>query len=366
MMRAREAVVCPACGTYNRPTWEFCARCNESLEGAQRARPQDLAALQDDIPIEAPSAVSTLVLLASVAGLAVLPLWAYRHVSTTTGPSGPDPRMFTVATQPPSLPEVAAPAGPGAADFDAGRRRLNTGDVAGALPLLESAVAADPENAEYRRTLAAALFRAGDREGSLAQRAEAARLDPRFELEYARALDVAGRSDDAVEVFRRVVAQNPEASVVQEDLGRLLYRTGEYAEAAPHLQVAVEARPDDPVLRQEFAYALDRAGDTAAAVDEYHKVLETAPRAAITRGLLAENLYQQGRKDEAMKVIEEGLALSPEAPLLQRQLGSLLERAGQREQAAAAYREYARLAPNSPDAKTMVDRAARLDALGRP
>jgi tetratricopeptide (TPR) repeat protein len=353
MMKAREAVVCPACGTYNRPTWEFCARCNESLEGAEWAHPADLAALEDEVPVETPSTVSTLVLVASVAGLAFVPLWAYRHASTASGPSGPDPRMFTVATQPSPLPPAAAPAGPGAADLDA------------ALPLIESAVAADPENAEYRRVLAAALWRSGDREGSLAQRAEAARLDPRFELEYARALDVAGRSDEAVGVFRSVVARNPDASVAREDLGRLLYRTGAYAEAAPHLEAAVAARPDDPVLRQELAYALDRAGDTAGAVDEYHKVLETAPKAAITRGLLAENLFQQGRKDEAMKVIQEGLALSPEAPLLQRQLGSLLERAGKREEAAAAYREYARLAPNSPDARTIAERAARLDAMGR-
>jgi Flp pilus assembly protein TadD len=363
-MRAREAVVCPACGTYNRPTWEFCARCNESLEGAERAHPADLAALEDEAPVEAPSTVSTLILVASVAGLAVVPVWAYRHASTTPGPSGPDPRMFTVATQPASLPPPAAPSGPGAADFDTGRRLLNSGDIDGALPLIESAVAADPGNAEYRRGLAAALWRAGDREGSLAARAEAARLDPRFELEYARALDMAGRSEEAVQVFQGVVARNPDASVVREDLGRLLYRTGAYGEAVPHLEVAVQARPDDPVLRQELAYALDRAGDTAAAVDEYHKVLETAPQAAITRGLLAENLFQQGRKDEAMKVIQEGLALSPEAPLLQRQLGSLLERAGRREQAAAAYREYARLAPNSPDAQTIAERAARLDALG--
>lgn len=364
-MKAREAVVCPACGTYNRPTWEFCARCNESLEGAPRAHPEDLAALEDEAPVEAPSTLSTLVLVASVAGLVVVPLWAYRHASSSSGPSGPDPRMFTVATQPSPLPVAAAPADPGAADYDAGRRKLSAGDVDGALSLLESAVAADPDNAAYRRVLASALWQAGDRDGSVAQRAEAARLDPRFELEYARALDVAGRSDEALEVFRSVAARNPQASVVQEDLGRLLYRTGAYAEAAPHLEVAVRSRPDDPVLRQELAYALDRAGDTAAAVDEYNKVLKTAPQAAITRGLLAENLYQQGRRDEAMKVIQDGLALSPEAPLLQRQLGSLLERSGKREEAAAAYREYARLAPNSPDARTIAERASRLDAMGR-
>ena len=37
-MKAKQAVVCPKCGALNRPTWEFCARCNESLEGALTAR----------------------------------------------------------------------------------------------------------------------------------------------------------------------------------------------------------------------------------------------------------------------------------------------------------------------------------------
>ena len=33
------AVLCPACQTRNRPTWEFCVRCGESLEGAKPAAP---------------------------------------------------------------------------------------------------------------------------------------------------------------------------------------------------------------------------------------------------------------------------------------------------------------------------------------
>ena len=34
---AEQAVLCPFCGTRNRPDWDFCARCEESLEGAQPA-----------------------------------------------------------------------------------------------------------------------------------------------------------------------------------------------------------------------------------------------------------------------------------------------------------------------------------------
>ena len=34
VMKAKQAVVCPKCGALSRPNWEFCARCNESLEGA--------------------------------------------------------------------------------------------------------------------------------------------------------------------------------------------------------------------------------------------------------------------------------------------------------------------------------------------
>jgi protein O-GlcNAc transferase len=275
--------------------------------------------------------------------------------------------MFTIATVPPPLPTESPSTQAGAADYEAGRRLLTKGDLQEAISRLAAAVAADPWNAEYHNVLGHALWRSGDRERALAEHADAARLDPRLQMQYARSLDVAGHTAEAVEQYEAILAVNPDATTVHEDLGRLLFRTGDYAKAAAHLSEAVERRSDDPVLQQELAYSLDQAGNRAQAAAVYRQVLETAPNAVLTRGLLADNLQEQGKTDEALAVLQEGLERTPDAPLLERQLGAVLERSGRGSEAASAYRRYARLAPNAPDANEIAARATRLEAReGRP
>lgn len=361
-MKAKQAVVCPKCGALNRPTWEFCARCNESLEGALPA--EEPSAPPEDRPA-ASSAFSNVIAVGVLVVLVGLGVAGWRYASRAPALDAPDPSLFTVATRPAELPTAAPPKGVGAADFDAGRRLMNSGDLQGALTRLAAAVAADPANAEYQNVYGHALWRSGDKDGSLAAHAEAARLDPRLRMQYARSLDVAGRTEDAARQYEQVLAANPAATAARLDLGRLFFRSGEYGKAAVHLQQAVEARPDDLVVTQELGYALDRAGDRAAAAAVYQRILARAPHAVMARGFLADNLVEQGRKGEALTVLEEGLKLAPTAPLLQRQLGAVLESSGRPGEAAAAYRAYARLAPNAPDAKELAGRAARLEALGR-
>jgi Flp pilus assembly protein TadD len=297
--------------------------------------------------------------IAIVFALSGVLLW--RYASAQPDPTRPGEGLFALGPNAVVPPLPTPPTAAGGVDYDAGRRLLNSSDLGGAVGRLAAAVAADPGNAEYRSFYAHALWRAGDKDRSLAEQAEAARLDPRLRMQYARSLDVAGRSAEAAKEYETLLAKNPDASTVQEDLGRLLFRSGDYATAAAHLQIAVGRRPDDPVLQQELAYSLDQAGDKAAATAAYRRVLEQAPGAVLTRGLLSENLFEQGQRDQAMAVLEEGLRSSPEVPLLQRQMGSLLERTGRPSEAAAAYREYARLAPNAPDAQEIASRAASLE-----
>lgn len=366
-MKARPAVVCPACGALNRPTWEYCARCNESLEGA---RPEEASAGTaeggegegEDRVSRAPA---RLIALAALLAIVVLGLAAWRHASKAPPLAAADPALFTIPTRPPQPSPAPESTGPGVADYEAARRLLAAGDAAGAVTRLAAAVAASPGNPAYRDLYAEALWRSGDGEAALREHAEAARLDPRLQGRYARALDVAGRRAEAVNEYTAILAANPGADVAREELARLLYRTGDYARAAPLLQQAVHRRPTDPTLRQELGYALERAGRHDEAAAAYREVLRQAPGAVVTRSLLSETLVEQGRRDEALAVLREGLRTSPDTPMLHRQLGSVLERSGRPAEAAAAYRSYARLAPNAPDAKDIAERAARLEAVGR-
>jgi tetratricopeptide (TPR) repeat protein len=369
-MKAGKAVVCPNCGALNKPTWEFCARCNESLDAvAATVRIKAEDATETAAPAEPEAAEAgvpgNMILLVATVAFLLLGAVAWKSMASGAPDPGVDPSLFTMGTQPVALPTPPPSTAPGAADYEAGQRALHEGKIDEAVARLGAAAAADPENSAYQVVYGHALWRSGDRDGALAAQGEAARLDPRLSMQYARSLDVAGRTDEARAEYERILEQNPGSATVREDLGRLLFRAGDYRAAAAQLQVAVQARPDDPVVQQELAYSLDQAGDRAQAVAVYREVLQKAPRAVLSRSLLAENLVEQGRKDEALAVLQEGLSATPDVPLLQRQLGSVLERMARPREAAAAYRAYAAAAPNAADAQELTARAARLDSATR-
>jgi predicted Zn-dependent protease len=169
------------------------------------------------------------------------------------------------------------------------------------------------------------------------------------------------RRTEAVAVYEDILSRQPRNPLVQENLGRLLYRMKDFQRAAPLLEAGVAARPEDSVLRQEMAFALDKAGHTAEAEEAYRTILGRLPKAEFTRGLLADNLQRQGRMDEAIQVMTEGLRETPNAPCFTAGW-VLVERAGRPADAAREYQEYARLAPNTPDSRKISERAAALSA----
>src|SRR4030043_317150 len=103
-MKARQAVVCPKCGALNRPTWEFCARCNESLEGALAA--QEGVSTTDSVEethegaAGIPAGAIAFVTLVALLGLGAA---AWRHASTAPPASRPDPSLFTAPSTPMAL-----------------------------------------------------------------------------------------------------------------------------------------------------------------------------------------------------------------------------------------------------------------------
>ncbi len=364
-MNARQALVCPACGVLNRPTWEFCAKCGESLEGATLTTEHEVEGPETEAPAAVSGVPSTVVLGVALLAVGVFAAVAWRQASKAEPPAQPDPALFTIATLPPELPDAEpVPSTPGSEAFAEGQQLAQAGDLEGARNSFAAAIAGDGANPVYRSAYGRALWDLGSQQQALEEFGAAARLDPQRQLAYARALDVAGDQAEAVAQYEELLARTPDAAIIHEDLGRILYRSGEWEPAASHLEKAIAARPNDMVLRQEYGYALDASGDKDGAAEVYRRIVETAPQAAVSRGLLAEVLYDRGDTDEALAVVREGLAISSDAPLLERQLGSMLERDGKRAEAAEAYRRYAEQAPNAEDAKDLVDRAARLEKTG--
>jgi len=379
-MAGQEALLCPSCGTRNKPMWEYCVRCGESLDGAAVDAPtakaqaaprakrkgKGLSILVHEREPES-SLPPGLILGVGVVILVGLAFAGWRYARTAPPSQAADPGLFTIPTLPSSRPSPPAPAsGPGSEDYNEGLRLMAAGKAADALPFLSRASSAAPSNARFLWVWGQALEATGASDDALTRFGEAAAIDPRAHgLEYGRALDKVGRSAEAAEAFEAVVATYPANVAVQEELGKLYYKAGNFAKAAPLLETAVEARSDDPVIRQELAYAVSQTGDKARAIELYRSVLTIAPGAEISRGLLSELLFEQGKSADAMALLQEGIRHDPEAPELRRRLGNMAERAGNVQEASRQYREYLRLAPNAPDATALAERAARLEGPGK-
>jgi tetratricopeptide (TPR) repeat protein len=368
VVRPEDVLICPACQTRNRTTWEYCVRCGESLQDI----PLTLAPLTDSAGTTSDAETtdqqntgdSGMVVLVGVLALVILESVACFYARENPPVPGPSPDLFTLGTQPASLPAPAkdVPDKPGARDFEEGRRLLAGGEAAKAIPFLSQAVEAAPESAGFHDVLGQALAATGASDQAFAQFGEAGRLDRvQFGMKLGERLAEAGRNAEAVRAYEQVLAATPDDPLAQEGLGRAQYRLGNYAGALPLLQRAAKGRPDDPVLQQELGYALQATGDAKGAIEVYNRVLALAPTADIARGHLAQLLYEQGKPENAIALVQEGIQRDPQAPLLRRRLGSMLEQSGRPQEAAREYREYSRLAPNAPDAQDLADRAARLE-----
>src|SRR5574339_395038 len=114
-MAAADALICPACGARNKPKWEFCVRCGESLQDAETAAPlaktvvkgkgKGKSKLKIEIHEreERSSLPSGLVLGVGALVLVGLGVAGYRYAGSYQ-PEKADPNLFAVPTQPKAPP----------------------------------------------------------------------------------------------------------------------------------------------------------------------------------------------------------------------------------------------------------------------
>ena len=363
MARSDEAVTCPACGARNKAKWEFCARCGESLQGAASpVAAKKVAPAAARAQVAPTSSWNGLLFGLAFAALLATVVFAVRY-SRQNGPEpAPTPAAFTVPTQPAKATPPPAPTqGPGSAAFQQGFKLLREGNAADAAGLLAQAVSEAPENALFQRTYGEALVRSGSEDAGLSALAEASRLDPRlYRRDFAKFLDVAGRTAEAAAEFEAMLAESPDDPEALAGAGRIAASQKNPAKAIPLLRRAVELRPGDTDLMGSLAMAIEASGDPKGAALAYGEIVLRAPANHAARAHLAAMLVKQGRIEQALSTLKEGILRDPAAAELRRALGSTLEDAQRPADAAAAYREYARLAPGAADAKDLLARAESL------
>ena len=157
-------------------------------------------------------------------------------------------------------------------------------------------------------------------------------LDPHPVLVYnlARALEAAGKTEEAISNYRKYIEVNPRA----KDRG---FAEGRITALSKQLE-------EKRALQQKLARA---------------QVARSSRDRAVALSREADGHAREGRYRMAVKLYRDSYAMAPE-PIFLLRLGRALERLGETAEAAQSYRTFLEVAPNSPRRSTVKARLATL------
>jgi len=146
-------------------------------------------------------------------------------------------------------------------------------------------------------------------------RARDAAEDGAVALDEVRALERAGRIDDAKARYRHLVAVAPKNVAARLQYGRFLAKRGALSEGRQQIEAAIAVDP-----RAAEAYALlgnveRAAGDAVAAEHAYRRALMLDPSTLLGAHNLGVLLREQGRLKEALEMFEQSLASPGAGPM---------------------------------------------------
>jgi tetratricopeptide (TPR) repeat protein len=133
-----------------------------------------------------------------------------------------------------------------------------------AIAAFEAAFAADPSLTELRRRVEVLRFRALQRN-----------------LAAAREEAQAGRSDEAVRLYRAALASSPDTAFLYRELALVERQLGENDLALEHFRQAIALDPADPVSLAEMGGLLEARGELDAALRAYEDAAALEPGGSV-------------------------------------------------------------------------------------
>jgi spermidine synthase len=211
------------------------------------------------------------------------------------------------------------------------------------------------------------MTRAGGAENAIALYERVLALDPEnaeVHAELGLILFNQGQVQQAMDRSRRALQFDPDLPAAHNNLGACLFATGRADEAIVHYRNALRAKPGKVEVHANLATALAALGQLDEAVGQYREALKIDPDYARARADLALALAKQGRTAEAVDELEHAVTSDPSLQTAQNNLGALLMRQGRLDEAAAHFSAAVEMDPDYVSAHHNLARA--LVQLGKP
>lgn len=230
---------------------------------------------------------------------------------------------------------------------DLGMVLLHMNRVDDALPVLEKATRLDPslELAWLNLGKALALLGKGKEADEAFERAFA--LNPqRKKLALAAEHHQAGRVEEAAQLYRDVLRDNPNNVDALRMLGIIAYAASDIDEAERLFRRTVKLAPDFVNAIIDLGNALKDQSRYEEAIDCFRQAAKLEPTSVKAHYLLASTLSPAALNYDAIESYERVLELRPGHAGAKLGLGHMLKTVGRQEDAIKAYRDCIELKPD--------------------
>lgn len=237
-----------------------------------------------------------------------------------------------------TLPDAVAGAGDEATVLvQEANRKVRQKDLAGAIQLLQRAIATDPANVEAHVRYQDLARSAVGLQQIQRQYTDAAKAKP----DDAVAQFLATRllpPDQAADAFKKLTTRFPDSPWPCAGLARALEALRKFPDAAVAHADAIQRAGADATRFETFrAYGFEQAGDWGQAADAWKAIVPKVPKDLSARFGLAEALRKDGQLDEALVALDEAAKVGATEPELAYRRGLVHFDAGRWDKAAEAF-----------------------------
>jgi tetratricopeptide (TPR) repeat protein len=180
---------------------------------------------------------------------------------------------------------------------------------------LSAASAADPDNLEIQRRLAAILRDSGDARGAVACLRRIVTASRRHDLEAMTALGIALSSNEehaeAIQILSEVARARPDVDTVHGDLAMALFGAGRVNDAIDGFLAALALNPQSAQAYCGLGLAYQSLEQWPQAADAFAATARLAPDQALGHFNLGLALSALGKWDEARAALTRAAALDP-------------------------------------------------------
>ena len=178
-------------------------------------------------------------------------------------------------------------------------------------------------------------------------------------LTRANGLLQAGQYAQAEEIYRQILAEDPDDARATHFLGMCLFRAGRPDEAMAALRRSVELAPSNDTFWLNFGIVFIQSNQPGEAETALRHALSAKPDSAAAHNYLGIALLRAGRYEEAVASFERALALNPQDDNIHNSFGFARLEHGEVEAACAHFRRAIEINPRNMMAHNNLGNALR-------